>query len=97
MTVSENFVNLVLSLLDNGCGSTDSAKIRRIFEISPADFESIKSRKPRISIYAFAGRNPIKSSGKPLTDAPALQRGQIAFLALPRAVHSPIARPTPSS
>ena len=51
MTVSENFVNLVPSLLDNGCGSTDSAKIRRIFEISPADFESIKYRKPRISIY----------------------------------------------
>jgi hypothetical protein len=51
MTVSENFVNLVPSLLDNGCGSTDSAKIRRIFEISPADFESIKSPKPRISIY----------------------------------------------
>src|SRR5260370_3746832 len=56
MTVSENFANLVLSLLNTGFGSTDSAKILKICEISPADFDSIKSSEPRMSIYEIIDR-----------------------------------------
>ena len=56
MTVSENFVNLILSSLKIGPGFTDSAKMRNICEISPAFLVSINSLNPRISRYETAER-----------------------------------------
>jgi hypothetical protein len=49
ITVSENFVDRILSDLIIASGFTDSERIRSSREISPAFLVLISSRKPRIS------------------------------------------------